>query len=384
MSDLVSVLALSSVDSSALLVILAKGTIICLLGVSIGSESAAMPAIVRHRIALGTVFGLAALPLMASIVSPWGLPILSHEAGSPGIDSSLLVLALMVLYLSVAGTLLARLSLDLFRIAKLSYRAKPMGTAAALLPNLDHPKSATPVKCSTEIRSPLTWGWLRPQILVPSNVNGWDSNEMRMVLQHELAHVLRMDWAGHLLARCIHALYWPVPGIRSLLRQLSLSAEQACDDRVLASGVAAPEYAAMLLRQAQGVRIPASVPLGNSSELGTRIRYLVVEIVDHSAFANGSAATFLSGFLLTSLVATAQLTQRPDIPVLEWGSAEPNEESPEYIYAQPTVRVDPAVLAALEPGPVKPLPPPEPLKPPQLKALEKPTVPPPPRTAPTQ
>jgi hypothetical protein len=56
------------------------------------------------------------------------------------------------------------------------------------------------------------------------------------------------------------------------MRQLSLSIEQASDDRVLATGVPAPRCEAMLLRQARGNRVPATVSLGYGSELNIRIR----------------------------------------------------------------------------------------------------------------
>ncbi|MEO1079741.1 MAG: M56 family metallopeptidase [Pseudomonadota bacterium] len=365
------------VESGALLALLVKGTLLCLLGVSLGSESSAMPAIVRHRIALGTVSCLAALPLLAVMLSSWELPILPREAAARDTNASLLIRLLTLVYLGVAAILLTRLCLDVLRIARLSGRARAVDTAARLLPGLDHPRGNTPVRYSEEIRSPLTWGWLRPQVLVPQDASGWKANELFMVLHHELAHVQRMDWAGHVVARCVHALYWPVPGIRLLLRQLSLSSEQACDDRVLATGVAAPQYAAMLLRQAQGHRVPATVPLAHSTELGTRIRYLVVEIVDHSAFARGTAATFFTCFALTLAVATAQLGQRPELPVIAWGSVEPSDAIQVSTFPRHAVAVDAAVLAVLEPGPARPLPLPAPLKPPRLEPLEKPTVPPP-------
>lgn len=384
MDGIVSSLLFYSVAPAALVPLLVKGTSLCVLGVLIGSDFSAMPAVVRHRVALGTVCCLAALPLLAVMFAPWELPILPRKEESGLIDTHPIVNVLMWVHLGVAGVLMLRLCLDVLRIALLSGRARDIATANQLLPGFDHPRGDTPVKYSEEIRSPLTWGWLRPQVLVPHDALGWKTDDLFMVLQHELAHVQRRDWAGHVLARCVHALYWPVPGIRVLLRQLSLSAEQACDDRVLATGVTAPQYAALLLRHAQGIRVPASVALGHSSELGVRIRNLVVEIVDHSAVATGTAATFVTCLLLTLPIATAQLGQRPELPVVDWGSGTPGDMSRVATYPRHTVPVDAAVLAALESGPARPRLPPAPEKPPKFQALEKPTVPPARETAPIQ
>ncbi|MFK7829546.1 MAG: hypothetical protein AB8B57_07195 [Congregibacter sp.] len=140
----------------------------------------------------------------------------------------------------------------------------------------------------------------------------------------------------------------------------------------------------LLLRHAQGNRVPASVSLGHSTELGTRIRNLVVEIVDHNTFATGSAVTFLACLLLTLPVATAQLGRRPEPPVVEWGSGAPKEMPDPSTYPRHTLLVDASVLAALESGPARPQKPPSPEKPPRFKSLEKPTVPPPRAAAPNQ
>lgn len=384
MKDISSFLLPYGDISGVLMALWIKATLLCLLGVAIGSEFSAMPAIVRHRIALGTVCCLAVLPLLAVTLGSWELPILPRKTEPGSIESSPIMHMLIWVYVGVAGILLTRLCVDLLRISLLSRRSNHIASANQLLPNIDHPLDNTPVKYSKEIRSPLTWGWLRPQILVPRDASDWEIEELSMVLQHELAHVQRGDWASHLLARCVYALYWPVPGIRLLQRQLSLSAEQACDDRVLATGVSAPQYAAMLLRHAQGNRVPATVSLGHSSELGTRIRNLVAEIVDHSAYATGSAVTFLTCLLLTLPVATAQLSQRPELPVVDWGSGVPADMPEASSYPPHNLHVDPSVLAALESGPVRPLHPPAPEKPPKLNALEKPTVPPPELSAPSQ
>src|ERR1035438_9117764 len=55
---------------------------------------------------------------------------------------------------------------------------------------------------------PMTFGVLGPTVLLPEEARRWSGERRRVVLLHELAHVLRGDAATHLLARTALALHW--------------------------------------------------------------------------------------------------------------------------------------------------------------------------------
>lgn len=374
MDGVLTLLVVESLSRGDLLEILAKGILITLVGISLCSELSFMPAVIRHRMALGTVLCLTILPLLSWGLPSWDLPILGREITRGDLDAWSFVVPI---YLAVCLFLIVRLCVDVAGTALMSDRAKSAGTAWDLLPDLDHGLGDVRVKISTEIRTPLTWGWIRPCVILPRGATAWNAQDLSMILQHELTHIERADWVVHLLGRCVYALYWPIPGIRQLMRQLSLSMEQACDDRVLATGVPASRYAAMLLRQARGNRVPATVSLGHGCELGIRIRYLVVEIVDHSVLATSTTATLLASVALCVPLATMQLASRPELPELTWGGANPQKQSVAPLAAPNTLQFDPSAIAALQPGPEHPLRLPEVERPPEYKRQEKPTIPPP-------
>ncbi len=58
---------------------------------------------------------------------------------------------------------------------------------------------------------PITYGVVRPTILLPSDVLTWSEGRRRAVLLHELAHVQRRDFATQLLGRFTLAIYWRHP-----------------------------------------------------------------------------------------------------------------------------------------------------------------------------
>ena len=106
---------------------------------------------------------------------------------------------------------------------------------------------------------PLTWGIMRPVILIPSAADAWSESTRRLVLLHELAHVARRDVGWHLLARLAAALYWFHPLAWLALARLRAEAEGAADDLVVAGGVAPSTYAAELLSLARRFRAPRFV-----------------------------------------------------------------------------------------------------------------------------
>ena len=126
---------------------------------------------------------------------------------------------------------------------------------------------------------PVTVGTLAPSIVIPADADGWDEDRRRAVLLHELAHIARQDCLTQMLAAIACAVYWFHPGVWYVARRLRIEREVACDDRVLAAGAHAPEYAGHLLELAyswSGRRAPALVVgMASSRKLEGRMRAIL-------------------------------------------------------------------------------------------------------------
>src|SRR5688572_12572212 len=136
--------------------------------------------------------------------------------------------------------------------------------------------STEPVRllASSDVPVPVTWGVWRPVILIPNAALRWPADRLQAVLRHELAHVRARDSAMRLAARVACALFWFHPGVWWLARRFEADAEEACDDRVLLSGIRASDYAEWLAASVPGVDaspVPAALALVRRSNLRTRL-----------------------------------------------------------------------------------------------------------------
>lgn len=125
---------------------------------------------------------------------------------------------------------------------------------------------------------PMSWGLLRPVVLLPAGASGWPMERLRLVLLHELAHVRRRDGALKVLAGLVLALFWFHPLVWALVRRATAASERASDDLVLAVANASPSaYAGELLSLAS--TFPAAprrvtvlaTSMARSSELERRL-----------------------------------------------------------------------------------------------------------------
>lgn len=111
-------------------------------------------------------------------------------------------------------------------------------------------KNGTALLVSDEVRSPISWGVMRPTIVLDPQAAA-SAAEAEAIIAHELAHVARLDWAKLLIARLACALFWFNPLVWMLARESHQLREEAADDAVLLAQVDDAHYASLLVNAAR-------------------------------------------------------------------------------------------------------------------------------------
>jgi TonB family protein len=158
--------------------------------------------------------------------------------------------------------------------------------------------------------TPLTWGNLRPLIILPSTAAEWSVVRRRVVLAHELAHIVRHDWLLQVSAELARAFYWFHPLVWMAVERLRQESECACDDAVLNSGVPPAEYANQLLELARCFQHsrsawPAALGIARPSNLERRFVAMLTPSANRRGLSlqSRSLITLLAAGLLLPLAA---------------------------------------------------------------------------------
>jgi beta-lactamase regulating signal transducer with metallopeptidase domain len=109
---------------------------------------------------------------------------------------------------------------------------------------------------------PMTYGIVHPVIMLPRDAIAWESERVRLVLLHELAHVRRNDALAQLIASVARAVFWFNPLVWIASRELRRTAECSADDMVVSVGVKASTYVDTLLELVRGWRSEPALAAG--------------------------------------------------------------------------------------------------------------------------
>ncbi|MBI4477096.1 MAG: M56 family metallopeptidase [Acidobacteria bacterium] len=199
---------------------------------------------------------------------------------------------------------------------------------------------------SRECTMPMAFGTRRPAILIPATADTWPEDRRRAVVLHELAHVARYDCLTQSLAFAACTMYWFHPAAWWISRRLRIERELACDDRVIAAGAQAREYAGHLLEIAYSLgsqRAPAlAVSMARPRQLEGRMRAVLDLARNRSVPAvrmRVAGAVIAAALLLPLASATSTVVA---------GQPEP-DRTPAAAAPVPARQYDPAVAPLLEP-----------------------------------
>ncbi len=86
---------------------------------------------------------------------------------------------------------------------------------------------------SDEVSGPVTFGWLRPTILLPKKMLELPAGAQEAIASHELFHVHRRDWLFVMAEELIRSVLWFHPAIWFVLSRIQLAREQVVDQEVV-------------------------------------------------------------------------------------------------------------------------------------------------------
>jgi beta-lactamase regulating signal transducer with metallopeptidase domain len=224
----------------------------------------------------------------------------------------------MILYAIPAAILLFITFLALARLVALQAKAEVLVdghwlSALARAQRRMGFKHGTALLTSNELASPISWGLMRPVIVL--NRRAVEAqNEAEAIIAHELAHVARMDWVKLLLARVATALFWFNPLVWLLARESHQLREEAADDAVLAADIPDTDYAELLVGVARhdcpGLLLGAHGVAPSKSSLSRR----VARVLDSKIMRGPAAGSFAAGVFVGAVVIAAPLAALTLVP----------------------------------------------------------------------
>ena len=297
-----------------------------------------------------------------SAPAPQAAPSPVKKSWQPGKTD--IALALFGVWLAGVLFALLRLAIGALGLAALRRRSRPHTLASRDLPPVFGRRECE-LRLSDAQDGPMTWGVLRPVILLPKDALGWPRARLHAVLLHELAHVRRRDSLMQSLSLVACAFYWPNPLVWRAARALRREAEIAADDAVLVTGVKASAYAGELVSLASQFR-GRKATLPGVAMAGSALEARVKSALAPNNVRTGVTSMDAFKIVLLGAAATAALAfARPDI-----------------VQAQEAPPPPPAPMAAPSELPPPPPPPaseadmPAPPAPPEFAAPPAPPVPP--------
>lgn len=115
----------------------------------------------------------------------------------------------------------------------------------------EHPlRRRLSVRQSDRVSTPLTYGIIRPVILLPKNIDLGDERTLEYVLTHELVHIRRFDAASKLLLVAAVCVHWFNPLVWVMYVLANRDLEISCDEAVIRTlgGESKADYARALIR----------------------------------------------------------------------------------------------------------------------------------------
>src|SRR5580704_17055322 len=156
------------------------------------------------------------------------------------------------------------------------------------------------VQMSSDVTGPVTFGFLRPVILLPEECLQDES-----VACHELVHVRRRDWLFNVVEECIVSIFWFHPAMWWMVAEIQLAREEAVDREVVAILNSRDRYLESLLANVAsraGFDLAPASPFLRKRHLQKRVASLLKEVSMSKFRLTSSLAAFAAVLTLTAWI----------------------------------------------------------------------------------
>jgi TonB family protein len=130
---------------------------------------------------------------------------------------------------------------------------------------------------SDEARQAVTFGVVRPVVVLPLSLRALEPRALRAVVAHELFHVRRRDWAWLVAEECVRAVFWFHPAMWWLISRVQLARETVVDELSILFTNARRTYLDALVTLADSSAFASSTPFSHRRHLFHRVMLLSKE-----------------------------------------------------------------------------------------------------------
>ena len=196
---------------------------------------------------------------------------------------------------------------------------------------------------SDQISGPITFGVIRPAIVVTSGICAMPGHVQEAIACHELLHVRRRDWLSEILEAAIVTVLWFHPAIWILIGRIRLAREQVVDEATIRLTDSRERYVESLLAVARARLFPSFSPASPFlrrhllkkrvaqilQERTMTTRRLIVSLTASAAALALAAAVAVRSFPLEAQERASAASDDP-IQVVKGGEHLLHGERPEY------------------------------------------------------
>ena len=271
---------------------------------------------------------LVSLPNAAKLPSIWSISDMSNSASADSANTILSpVITIWIIGLSACALFFLATHFRCLRDYKTALPINSEFITKWL--NEHHTKRNIAIKQSDKIPAPLTYGILRPVVLLPKTTDWTDETSLRYILTHECIHIKRFDILSKWLLAAALCIHWFNPFVWVMYVLASRDIELSCDEKVVCIfGEAMKTFYAMTLIGLEEKKSRLTPLINNFSKYAIEERInAIMKMKRATIFGTVMAFTLVFGTVITAFAAPAAALEKDE-------SSEYNSYDPESYYEE--------------------------------------------------